>query len=207
MPGRRKEIAAELVTEGRRLYENTLTPVRDIARVMGISRNTLDNRIAEWKWLRRYYVGDGVIAANEPQHATAATEGRRALPPVETSATLPVPAELPTNLAVRLQRAIDGHFDVIDRTLKVLTPSNSAEAERTTRTLAIISRTMHELTATANSAGPTPPDETDDDPVPRDMDAFRNELARRLHALIDARQPGQSGSGGRVSGEDAEQGS
>lgn len=207
MPGRRKEIAAELVTEGRRLYENTLTPVRDIARVMGISRNTLDNRIAEWKWLRRYYVGDGVIAANEPQHATAAPEGTQALPPVETSATLPAPAELPTNLAVRLQRAIDGHFDVIDRTLKVLTPSNSAEAERTTRTLAIISRTMHELTATANSAGPTPPDETDDDPVPRDMDAFRNELARRLHALIDARQPGQSGSGGRVSGEDAEQGS
>ncbi len=77
MPGRRKEIAAELVTEGRRLYENTLTPVRDIARVMGISRNTLDNRIAEWKWLRRYYVGDGVIAANEPQHAPATLKAGR----------------------------------------------------------------------------------------------------------------------------------
>jgi putative membrane protein len=46
MAGRRKDIAPERVAEYRRLYENTLTPVREIAAIMGISRNTVDNRLA-----------------------------------------------------------------------------------------------------------------------------------------------------------------
>jgi putative membrane protein len=46
MAGRRKDIAPERVAECRRLYENTLTPVRAIAVMMGISRNTVDNCLA-----------------------------------------------------------------------------------------------------------------------------------------------------------------
>ncbi len=44
MSGRRKEIAPERLAEARRLYENTLTPVREIVAMLGVSRATLDNR-------------------------------------------------------------------------------------------------------------------------------------------------------------------
>ena len=43
------QIAPELVAEGKRLYETTMTTIADIAALMGISRRTLENRIVEWK--------------------------------------------------------------------------------------------------------------------------------------------------------------
>jgi hypothetical protein len=168
------------MAQGRQLYENTLTPTRDIATKMGLSRNTLDNRIAEWKWVRRKYTS-GEQAAAAPGTDVSVAESAPALP-VQTGAYLPAPIEARVNFAERLTRSIEEHFNVIDRTLKVLIPANAAEAERTTRTLAVISHTMQQLNATANSAGLTPTHETDDDSVPRDLDEFRNELARRIHA-------------------------
>jgi len=209
MSGRRIEIAPELVAEGRQLYENTLTPTRDIATKMGLSRNTLDNRIAEWKWQRRQYTS-GEHAADAPATAVAveaSTPALPALPVAQAGAGLPVAFKARINIAERLTRSIEGHFDVIDRTLAVLTPANAAEAERISRTLAVISHTMQELNATANSAGLTPTDETDDDSVPRDLDAFRNELARRIHALIDAGSGAENGDIGHVHGGDVEPGS
>jgi hypothetical protein len=54
MVARKIEIAPELIAEGKRLYEQTLTPLNDIAAVMGITRGTLAARIKEWGWsLRR----------------------------------------------------------------------------------------------------------------------------------------------------------
>jgi DNA-binding Lrp family transcriptional regulator len=198
MSGRRKEIAPDRVAEGRRLYENTLTPVREIATMMGISRNTLDNRIAEWKWQRRYYIRVEATPAPAPDAVPAASVP--ALLPAEIGAAPAVPAELSAHFAARLVRIIDGQCDVIDRTLRVLNPADASEAERTTRTLAVISRTVQEIKVTALSAGP-PHDETDDDPVPRDIDEFRNELARRIHTLIDAQQSTEScGDGNAVRG-------
>ena len=49
----RIEIAPERIADGRRLYETTLTPVADIAAMMGISRRTLERRIAGWGWTPR----------------------------------------------------------------------------------------------------------------------------------------------------------
>jgi hypothetical protein len=206
MSGRRIEIAPELVAEGRQLYENTLTPTRDIATKMGLSRNTLDNRIAEWKWQRRQYT-NGEHAADAPATAVTVEASTPALPVAQAGAGLAVAFKARINIAERLTRSIEGHFDVIDRTLAVLTPANAAEAERISRTLAVISHTMQELNATANSAGLKPTDETDDDSVPRDLDVFRNELARRIHALIDAGSGAASGGVGQACGGDVEPGS
>jgi len=89
MSGRRIEIAPELVAEGRQLYENTLTPTRDIATKMGLSRNTLDNRIAEWKWQRRQYTS-GEHAADAPATAIAVEASTPALPVAQAGAGLPV---------------------------------------------------------------------------------------------------------------------
>jgi hypothetical protein len=188
MSGRRIEIDPELMAQCRQLYENTLTPTRDIAIKMGLSRNTLDNRIAEWKWQRRKYTS-GEPGADAPGTDVAVAE--RAPPPVQSN------VQLPADFAGRLQRIINAHCEAVERTIKVINPQNDAEAERSTRTLATIARAIAEITATATAAGQLSPNEADDDPVPRDIDEFRFELARRIRGFIEARQTGPD----RVSGD------
>lgn len=61
------------------------------------------------------------------------------------------------------------------------------------RTLAGITRTLREIAALNQPDEMTPPNETDNDPIPRDIDEFRNELARRINALIDDRGDEESG--------------
>jgi hypothetical protein len=206
MSGRRKEIAPELMAQARRLYENTLTPAREIALMMGLSRNTFDNRVCEWGWVRRQYVSGGPAIVDAPQEAAAIPARAQSLPAVHAEVSIPAAGETRFNFVARLQRVIEGQFNVLDRTLKVLNPTNDAEAERTSRTLAGITRMLQELKVTATSAGLTPPDEADHDPIPRDMDEFRNELARRIHALIDAGSAEPNGGVGEVRGGDVEPG-
>jgi len=70
----------------------------------------------------------------------------------------------------------------------------SSEAESCARTLAFIGRTLREISA-LNEQRELTPDETNNDPVPVDLDALRNELARRIHALIDAGVDTESAGG------------
>ena len=68
------------------------------------------------------------------------------------------------------------------------------ERERDARVLAVLAKTLRELavldqanTDAAARAAPPQPDDADDDPVPRDIDEFRRELARRIHAFVASR--------------------
>jgi hypothetical protein len=151
------EIAPRLIADGKRLYETADTPTRVIAAMMGIAPRTLSDRIAEWGWQRRHY-----SRAQDSAPPAVAGEPAPAPPPVE-----PWPQTPPLPFAERLDRVIDGEMAVIERTLKVLGPASSAEAERTTRTLATISRTVQEIVATAQ--GRMAADDADDDPVPSDI--------------------------------------
>jgi hypothetical protein len=74
------EIAPELVAEGRRLYEETLTPVHDVAAMMGISQRTLENRIREWNWKRRRHSGGAVDLFHAVRGAAAAAAIAETLP-------------------------------------------------------------------------------------------------------------------------------
>ena len=97
---------------------------------------------------------------------------------------------------------LDAELAVIERTLKVLGPASSTEAERTTRILAALSRTVQEIKASAEGqAG----DEADDDAVPGDIDEFRETLARRIRGFIEART-GNAGGGDGGSAGDVERG-
>jgi hypothetical protein len=187
MPPRKIELAPALIAKGRYLYEHTDTSVHDIAAMFGISRWTLNERMREWGWARRLYAkGEGIVAS-----AAAAEKPAAATPAVDMQSAPDEPMEV-LPFAQRLQRVLDGELAVIERTLRVLGPASNAEAERTTRILAAISRTVQEIQATAG--GQTSSDETDDDAVPGDIDEFREELARRIHALVDAEQ-GRTGEG------------
>lgn len=130
-------IAPELIAEGRHLYEETDTPVRVIAKRMGLTRSTLNYRIADWKWVRRH-----ASAADPPltQELPAATP---AAPPSDGAST---PADEPAlAFAEWMKRVLNVEMAVIERTLKVLGPASNAEAERTTRILASITRTLQDL--------------------------------------------------------------
>jgi hypothetical protein len=169
MPAR-KHVAPELIAEGKYLYENTLTPIHKIGAKMGLSRSAFYLRVRDWGWTpRRYNCGEA------SQTRFAAPEAAATPAPDEPAEVLP--------FAERLQRVLNGELAVIERTLKVLGPANNAEAERTARILAAISRTVQDIQASAE--GQASSDDADDDPVPRDIDAFREELARRIHALVD----------------------
>ena len=180
-----KQVAPELIAEGKYLYEQTLMPTDQIGAKMGLSRSAFYLRVKEWKWKRRRYSSGEVDAP--------------AAPPVPVADTGPAPAaDEPLPFAARMQRVLDAEMAVIERTLKVLGPASNAEAERTTRILAMISRTVQEIQASAE--GQTSSDETDDDAVPGDIDEFREELACRIRAFVGAKRGGTGGTGGDAAG-------
>jgi hypothetical protein len=74
-------------------------------------------------------------------------------------------------------------------------PRSPADAERAARTLSTLTQVLHAL---ARLRGGLTPDveSNDDDDMPRDIDEFRNELARRIRAFV------QSRAGGGVCGAD-----
>jgi hypothetical protein len=111
-----------------------------------------------------------------------------------------IAADLPAAriaLAARLQSVVERELNAVERVLAKVGPSNQGEAERSARTLASISRALREIAAFAKPDEVTPPDETDDDPVPRDIDEFRRELARRIRGFIEARRNGADGLPGQ----------
>ncbi len=191
MRGHRIAVAPELIAEGKRLYEETDTPVREIAARMGLTRATLNDRIADWKWARRR-ASDAELPPAPVDRAPSATAAPAPSEPPPAGPPLPFPE--------RLRRVIDAQMQVAERTLEVLGPANSAEAERTSRILALVSRTVQEIKATAE--GQTPADDANDDAISRDIDEFRETLARRIRGLIDARRNGAGGLGGEIAAGD-----
>jgi hypothetical protein len=73
------------------------------------------------------------------------------------------------------------------------------DRERDARMLAVLVKTLRELSSlddNARAGAPTmtaPPDQDDD--IPRDIEEFRRELARRIHAFVG------EGTGGRIPGD------
>jgi hypothetical protein len=183
------EIAPEVVAEGKRLYERTLTPLRDIAAVMGISRGTLESRIREWDWKRRRTATLPIDLHLATRGAVMAAMADDA-PLAEGASLAPDSPERRAAVAARIQNAVERAMRAVERVLDKLDPADSAEAERAGRTLAGVSRTLRELAVANLPPEASPPDETDDDPVPSDIDEFRFELARRIRAFIEARESG-----------------
>ncbi|MDX2238940.1 MAG: hypothetical protein NW203_15360 [Hyphomonadaceae bacterium] len=112
--------------------------------------------------------------------------------PTPTLKPTPTPAPAPTTmLAARLQAMVERELEAVDRVLAVLAPENPEEGERAARTLASLARALRELAA-LRAADHEAEAETadDDDPIPRDIDEFRRELARRIEAFVGERAHG-----------------
>jgi len=109
------------------------------------------------------------------------------IPPLSKGREDAVANSDPAALAPRLQSAVARVLPAIEATLTKLTasPQRPRELEQTARALGALMRTLRELNALlaqqpARSA-------YDDDDFPEDIDAFRDELARRIDAFIASR--------------------
>jgi hypothetical protein len=95
------------------------------------------------------------------------------------------------SLAARLWRTAERQVRDIEERLS--RPSGSAiERERDVRMLGVLVRTMRDLSLfDAGAPGAATPDEV----PPLDIDEFRLELARRIHAIIDRRKQEKQAAG------------
>lgn len=189
----RKEIAPALLAEAKRLYEQTLAPVDDIAGMLGLSRSNFYKRVREGRWRGRR-------ASTATFHFTRALSGEAVAgmtgDGAEQPRAEPVPAPTPLSpqqrmaVAERLLQLAEREMDAVERILEKVTPSDQIEAEHGARTVASVARTLREIKALTAPEDELPPDDADDDPIPGDIDAFREALALRIEAFVEAEQRG-----------------
>ena len=192
MPAR-KHVAPELLAEAKRLYEQTLAPVDDIAGMIGLSRTPFYKRVKEEGWRgRRARIGTFEFARALSGSAVMAITAE----PADQPRAEPEPCNDPLSpeqrmaLALRMQQVVEREMDAIERILGKIKPSDQLEAEHGARTLATVARTLREIKALTTPEEETPPDEANNDPVPGDIDEFRLELARRIRGFIESRRNG-----------------
>jgi hypothetical protein len=200
MPAR-KQVAPELLAEAKFLYEQTLTPVHEIGKRLGFSRSAFYLRVKEWGWQQRRYtveIGEGMPALILPQPAVEASSPasgnetvRATTPPDETESAF----EIRARTYAKACRAVGRQIEIIEGIQSTLMPTQPAQSERTARVLALLNKSLLEITATTEPES-TADDEADDDD-PRDIDAYRRDLARRLQGLVEVeRQREGPGTGG-----------
>ncbi|HTS40751.1 MAG TPA: hypothetical protein VMH84_09460 [Xanthobacteraceae bacterium] len=93
------------------------------------------------------------------------------------------PAGNRTALIKRMWRAADAQVSEIEHRLLCEKPEPS-ERERDARVLAVLAKTLRELSALDETTQDQQAAPADDDAVPRDMDELRRSLARKLEALV-----------------------
>jgi hypothetical protein len=160
----------EEIERGRALYVEGFTTSRCCAG-SNMSLGTL------YYWLDGGPQGpDGPLLPPIPRRRNVAGRRRRPLPAVDR-----------VSLAARLWRTAERQArDIEERLARANEPP--AERERDTRMLALLVKTLRELSAF--DAGASKPDETDAydddyDHVPRELDDLRQELSRRLDAMAE----------------------
>ncbi len=178
----RKMHTPEAIAEAQRLYERTLAPVNDIMALLGLTRSNFYKRVKEWGWRHRrgkngsFQLACALIEPHSEPHTRIET----------TVVSQPITPERRQALAERIQTVIEREMGVVEHSVGLLKPSDQVEAERVMRTLALISRTVVDVDTLNQPPEATPLDDSDADAIPRDIDAFRDEIARRIHAFIDA---------------------
>lgn len=161
----------------RRLYLDGVT-VAEIARRTGLKRSSV------YYWADREVAPDGAV--------TLRPVVRRVAAPAEAAAGKPARGPL----LARLWRAAERQLDEIEQRLAQAgaslpegeppQPRAAADTEKDARALAVLARTLRELSALEAEGRKTWQEnrkaKAEDDAV-RDLDTFRRELARRLDRL------------------------
>jgi hypothetical protein len=175
MPPAPRIFAPAALADARYRYEETSETIVSIAARLGISERMLRYNIHVWGWRQRR------PAAAAAANAAAA---RAAVTPAVVLSALELEA---VQTAQTIQSTVQREVAVIGLIVAKLGASTtSAEAERTARTLATLTRTLQEvLRLTAPQA---PSDEPANDRGPDDPDDFARDLVRRMDEFARRRQ-------------------
>ncbi len=150
-------ISPDVLAEAKRLYEQTLAPVYDIALMMGVSKTTFYQIARREGW-----------------------RGRRS--PLELSRPS-APAAQGLTLARKLEDAIGDQIDAIKHVTKLV--GAQEQAGEGARAVAAVSRSLRETHALIYPAeAEKKSDDADGESYPYDIEKFRDELARALRAVI-----------------------
>ncbi|MGN6571459.1 MAG: hypothetical protein ACTHLO_08595 [Pseudolabrys sp.] len=200
------EVAPKLLAKARYLYERTITPVDDIAAMLGMSKTPFYKRAHEGGWAPRRVRSatgefariliDGTLTAGElqsPQPSPSANDGAAVLQPAPPSsgdaAAEPIDR---VALAAQLLTAVKRHIAAVERLQDVIEPGQPVEAERNARTLAVMGRALREINMLLKPQQDDKNDDSDDDAIPIDADEFRRALAEKLEMLLDAERRRES---------------
>jgi len=186
----------EFLASLRQRYEGSDRPMRQLARDFGIGISTLSALVEKEGWHKRSqrrrgapeapYIAEAsaLMAALPPRGSSGADA--EPLPAAEAPASLPgaaPPAGGQRSAAERLEALLTQEIAAEEAARAELgeLPHLRAEADGCTRRLAILTQTLKTLRAIP------PPAPAAEDDQPMDIDELREDLARRLHALIDGR--------------------
>ena len=193
----RIDLPPEVLAEGKYLYEETLTPIAEICRRMGFSRSAFYARRDEGGWVRRRYCSlpghPGLLQApapDAPEPPAPESNGP------DAAGAHTATREPPAALAIRVYDAVQRQMDAIESIQRTLRPTQEIQSERTVRILAALNRALREIAAITKTDETIFSDAADNDPVPRDLDQFRRELARRIKGLVDAERSSAGESAG-----------
>jgi hypothetical protein len=177
------------------LYEEQRATNPEIEAMLGISHTTLLVRVREWGWRRRDFIPPGraalvsVLPASMPAQASdhggaqgPATPPAAAAMAVPDSPDEPAAPETEIEFYARVCRGMRRQMDMIER---VQTALSSAPVSQTARVLATLNKSLLEIHAVARPHDDGQDDDDDDD-MPRDIEEFRRQLARRIQGLVEA---------------------
>jgi hypothetical protein len=187
---RRKEFTPEALAQAQWEYEETDTPVADIAARAGCAATTLYAKVRELGWRTRHQRAARLQALRQSGKVRIAKRPRQHRPRRRPGAASDE-AVAGGDMMARVTRTVAREIEAIDDILARLEPgeARSSVAERAARTLASLARTLNEVRRMSPDNAPRAPapesTETDQhDRMPRDMDEFRRALARRIDAFI-----------------------
>jgi hypothetical protein len=186
----------EFVAGVRHDYENTDKSLARIAVDRAVSERTVNRMRNREGWTRRSErVRDLPPAMRALQEATAllaapspaAVTAAGATAGAADAAPAPAASAAPSAIA-RIERLVEKELAAEEAVRAQLgpLPRAPADAERSARTLATLTQTLQAL---ARLRCGLPPDGgfDDDDDMPRDIDEFRRDLARRIDAFVASR--------------------
>ncbi len=192
---RRIQIPPAVAAEGKRQWEETNIFRQDIAAGMGISPDTLRRRSIEWGWKER--PRRSPVRAFRP---AGATPGRFAARHHQAgSAGDPAAAARRRAVALRIMAMLEDELARIETTFKEAGVSAGGAFDNRIRAILGVTRALREVELMSKPDEVIPPDAADND-TPRNIDEFRDALARRIESFVAAQQNADGGTDGGAAG-------
>jgi hypothetical protein len=193
MSSPRIQIPPELAAKGKYLFEETTTWRKDIAVVMGISADTLRRRSVEWGWKERPRKS-AVRASRTARGTRFATRQHHV-----GSAGDPAAAARRRAVASRIMAMLEDELARIETTFREAGVPAGGAFDNRIRAILGVTKALREVELMTKPDEVILPDAADTE-TPRNIDEFREALARRIESFVTAQQNADGGTDGGAAG-------